>query len=72
MGSYATIDPGSATSNGVASFEQMSFVEIGQRMNRSDDAARKLWARAIDMLRRVLAVELSGPFDSKSVETGDD
>jgi RNA polymerase sigma-70 factor (ECF subfamily) len=30
--------------------EQRSFEEIGRRMDRSPDAARKLWARAIERL----------------------
>src|SRR5262249_8551306 len=34
--------------------EQLSFEEIGQRMERSPDAARKLWARAIERLKREL------------------
>lgn len=34
--------------------EQLSFEEIGQRMQRSPDAARKLWARAIERLKREL------------------
>lgn len=33
-------------------WDLMSFAEIGQRMDRSEDAARKLWARAIDQLQR--------------------
>ena len=37
-------------------WEDRSFAEIGARLGRSDDAARKLWARAIDRLR----VELRG------------
>jgi RNA polymerase sigma-70 factor, ECF subfamily len=32
-------------------WEERSFVEIGERLERSDEAARKLWARAIDRLR---------------------
>ena len=35
--------------------EGLPFVEIAQRMNRSADAARKLWARAIDRLQGDLA-----------------
>jgi RNA polymerase sigma-70 factor (ECF subfamily) len=34
--------------------EQLSFEEIGQQMQRSPDAARKLWARAIEQLKRDL------------------
>ena len=34
--------------------EQQSFEEIGQRMGRSADAARKLWARAIETLKVAL------------------
>jgi RNA polymerase sigma-70 factor (ECF subfamily) len=32
--------------------EGRSFEEIGQRMNRSPDAARKLWSRALEKLRQ--------------------
>lgn len=32
--------------------EERSFEEIGQRLNRSADAARKLWARAMERLRQ--------------------
>lgn len=32
--------------------EQLDFGEIGQRLGRSANAARKLWARAIEQLRR--------------------
>ena len=35
-------------------FEQKSFEEIGPLMNRSPDAARKLWARAIELLQQIL------------------
>lgn len=31
--------------------EGLSFVEIGERMQRSADAARKLWSRAIDRMQ---------------------
>ena len=36
-------------------FQQLDFVEIGQRMDRSADAARKLWARAVETLQSNLA-----------------
>lgn len=32
--------------------QQQSFEEIGQRMNRSPEAVRKLWARAMERLRQ--------------------
>src|SRR5262249_18374790 len=32
--------------------EQLSFQEIGQQMERSPDSARKLWARALERLKR--------------------
>ncbi len=35
-------------------FEQLSFEDIGKSMNRSADAARKLWARAIESLKQSL------------------
>ena len=39
--------------------EGWSFAKIGRLMNRSEDAARKLWARAIEALRE----QLEGRFD---------
>lgn len=35
-------------------WENLSLAETGARMNRSPEAARKLWARAIERLRREL------------------
>ena len=32
-------------------FEELSFEEIGNHMNRSADAARKMWARTIEVLK---------------------
>jgi RNA polymerase sigma-70 factor (ECF subfamily) len=37
--------------------DELTFEEIGLRMNRSADAARKLWSRAMDQLRQ----EWKGP-----------
>jgi RNA polymerase sigma-70 factor (ECF subfamily) len=34
--------------------EHLTFAEVGERIGRSDEAARKLWARAIEMLRAEL------------------
>jgi RNA polymerase sigma-70 factor (ECF subfamily) len=34
--------------------EELSFAEIGRVMNRSEDAAQKLWDRALVMLRKRL------------------
>lgn len=34
--------------------EHLSFAEVGLRMNRSTEAARKLWARGIERLQREL------------------
>lgn len=34
--------------------EQLSFVEIGQRLNRSEEAARKLYNRTLVQLQRML------------------
>jgi RNA polymerase sigma-70 factor, ECF subfamily len=36
------------------SIEQLSFVEIGQRLGRSEEASRKLWGRAIIVLSELL------------------
>jgi RNA polymerase sigma-70 factor, ECF subfamily len=41
--------------------EQLSWDEIGRRMNCSADAARKVWSRAIQQLRRELANHESIP-----------
>jgi RNA polymerase sigma-70 factor, ECF subfamily len=41
--------------------EQLSWDEIGRRMNCSADAARKVWSRAIQQLRRELASHDSIP-----------
>jgi RNA polymerase sigma-70 factor (ECF subfamily) len=35
-------------------WERLSFVEVGKRMNRSPDAARMLWARAVQQLSQQL------------------
>lgn len=35
-------------------WERLSFGQVGQRMNRSTDAAKKLWARAIRQLQKEL------------------
>jgi RNA polymerase sigma-70 factor (ECF subfamily) len=34
--------------------QQLSFEEIGQLLHRSPDAARKLWARAVERLQEEL------------------
>jgi RNA polymerase sigma-70 factor (ECF subfamily) len=38
------------------SLARLSFAEVGRRMGRSDDAAGKLWFRAIQQLREELAL----------------
>ena len=51
-------------------FEQLDFSEIGNRMDRSADAARKLWARAIEALQSQLSTHspelMSGIFESEA------
>jgi RNA polymerase sigma-70 factor, ECF subfamily len=37
--------------------QNLSFHEIGQRLNRSQEAARKLWARAVRQLQRELEID---------------
>lgn len=37
-------------------WERLSFVEIGRRLDRTEDAARMIWARAIDRLGQELAL----------------
>ncbi len=44
-------------------FEQKSFLEIGQEMNRTADAARKFWARSIDSLKTNLKAVAPGLVD---------
>jgi RNA polymerase sigma-70 factor (ECF subfamily) len=39
------------------SLEERSFEQIGQEIGKSAEAARKLWARAIEQLQRLLAGE---------------
>lgn len=40
--------------------DHLSFDEIGRRLGRSGEAARKLWARAIDRLRRSIETGEAG------------
>ena len=35
--------------------ENLSFAEIGSRMQKSEDAARKIWTRAIEQLKKGVA-----------------
>lgn len=42
------------------SWQRLPFAEVGRRMNRSDEAARKLWTRAIDQLRIELDADCEG------------
>lgn len=37
--------------------DRLGFAEIGERLQRTEDGARKLWARAIDRLRRELTTD---------------
>ena len=34
--------------------DNLSFTEIGMRLGKSEDAARKTWARAVEQLKRIL------------------
>jgi len=38
----------------IRSIQRQSFTEVGDRMGRSEDAAGKLWYRAIEKLRNEL------------------
>lgn len=42
------------------SFEQKSFEEVGERLGKSAEAARKLWSRAIQALTREIQSQNSG------------
>lgn len=39
--------------------EHLSFAQIGEQMNRSADAARKLWARAVERMHDMLVADES-------------
>jgi RNA polymerase sigma-70 factor (ECF subfamily) len=41
-------------------FESLSFQEVGQRLDRSPEAARKLWTRALNRLQHILEVTRGG------------
>ena len=41
----------------VRNWEQMAFAEIGKQMNRSPEAARKLWSRAVVRLQQELSAD---------------
>jgi RNA polymerase sigma-70 factor (ECF subfamily) len=43
------------------SWDNLSFAEIGQRLGCSDDAARMVWARAIERLKQEMTVNGSTP-----------
>jgi RNA polymerase sigma-70 factor (ECF subfamily) len=49
--------------------ENLSFVEMGQRLNRSEEAARKLWARAIKLLQQELGTDDCQRYPSGSERT---
>ncbi len=46
--------------------KNLSFAEMGQRLNRSEEAARKLWARAIRLLQQELGYNDCGQNCSSS------
>lgn len=48
------------------SYELQTFEEIGERMNRSAEAARKLWVRAVELLQQ----KLDSPNASTAVGSG--
>ena len=45
-------------------FQHLSFAEIGKQMGRTEDAARKFWARAIESLKATIRLESPGLIDS--------
>ena len=49
------------TSIELHTFEQFTFKEVGEKLGRSPEAARKLWARAIQKLTQELRSDESGP-----------
>jgi len=47
-------------------YDRASFEEIGQRLERSAEAARKLWVRAVELLQQ----ELDATHDPAPVRSG--
>jgi RNA polymerase sigma-70 factor (ECF subfamily) len=41
--------------------ENLGFAEIGSRLGRTDEAARKLWARAVQQLQKELGIDGATP-----------
>ena len=52
--------------------ERLSFGQIGREMDRSEDAARKLWARAIFALKSSLREIAPETFDSMCTKDADE
>lgn len=46
--------------------EHLSFAEIGERMGRTSEAARKLWARGVEQLQKELQLARSTLHDSQA------
>ena len=57
----AQLPPGHRTVIQLRSLDHKSFREIGKALNRSPDAARKLWVRAIYSLERQFAERVAIP-----------
>ncbi len=47
-------------------YDRASFEDIGQRLERSAEAARKLWVRAVEMLQQ----ELDAPHEASAIRSG--
>jgi RNA polymerase sigma-70 factor (ECF subfamily) len=47
-------------------YDRASFEDIGQRLERSTEAARKLWARAVELLQQ----ELDATHEASAVRSG--
>ncbi len=53
----AKLSPDEQAAIEMRNWQRLEFAEIGSRLNRSSEAARKLWSRAIVKLQRELGVD---------------
>lgn len=62
---FDELSPDHQTVIRLRNFEGLDFNQVGQEMQRGPDAACKLWARAIEALRRILDSKAPGLFDEQ-------
>ena len=65
---FASLSPQQQEIIRLRNFERKSFVEIGQQTDRSTDAARKYWARAVEALKHAMKQSEPGLFDDSIAE----